>query len=321
METTYGDRLHKPIAPSIEEFYQAIGETFQRSGNVVIPTFALERAQELLYVLRQGRERNRLPPAMQVFLDSPMAISATEIFERHPEGLRTGSRRIVPRRARPVQLCRASPHAGDRGVGGDQPDHRRRGDHGRLGHVHRRAHPPSPAAQSVAAGSLRDFRRLRRPGHARAADHRRREAGRDLRRNHRRARRRSTRSTASRPMRIRPNSSPGKRRPGRSAPSWSMAKRPRCASSPESSEAQESIFPRSATRSSSEASRRDRRRSGTQLESDAEQPGEAIDRWLCGPAIGEQRQIKRQQHGYRRGANQHLRRKRQSPRRPTQRHE
>jgi len=86
METTYGDRLHKQLAPSIEELYQAISATFQRGGNVVIPTFALERAQELLYVLRQGRERNQLPPAMQVFLDSPMAISATEIFERHPEG-------------------------------------------------------------------------------------------------------------------------------------------------------------------------------------------------------------------------------------------
>ena len=84
METTYGDRLHKPLAPSIEELYQAISATFQRGGNVVIPTFALERAQELLYVLRQGRERNQLPPAMQIFLDSPMAISATEIFERNP---------------------------------------------------------------------------------------------------------------------------------------------------------------------------------------------------------------------------------------------
>jgi metallo-beta-lactamase family protein len=86
IETTYGDRLHKPIAPSIAELYQAIGETFQRGGNVVVPTFAVERAQELLFVLRQGREQNRLPPAMQVYLDSPMAISATEIFKRHPEG-------------------------------------------------------------------------------------------------------------------------------------------------------------------------------------------------------------------------------------------
>ena len=85
METTYGDRLHKALAPSVEELYEAITETFKRGGNVIIPTFALERAQELLFYLREGVEQNRLPGSIQVFLDSPMAISATEIFERHPE--------------------------------------------------------------------------------------------------------------------------------------------------------------------------------------------------------------------------------------------
>jgi metallo-beta-lactamase family protein len=85
METTYGDRLHKPIGPSVEEFYAAITDTFNRGGNVIIPTFALERAQELLYFLREGLEAGRLPRSMQVYLDSPMAISATAIFKRHPE--------------------------------------------------------------------------------------------------------------------------------------------------------------------------------------------------------------------------------------------
>ena len=85
METTYGNRRHKPLQTSVEELYQAIEDTFRRGGNVVIPTFALERAQELLYYLREGIERGRLPRSMQVFLDSPMAISATEIFRRHPE--------------------------------------------------------------------------------------------------------------------------------------------------------------------------------------------------------------------------------------------
>jgi len=85
METTYGDRLHKPINQSIEELYAAITETFTRGGNVIIPTFALERAQELLFFLRDGVEKSRLPRSMQVFLDSPMAISATAIFQRHPE--------------------------------------------------------------------------------------------------------------------------------------------------------------------------------------------------------------------------------------------
>jgi len=85
METTYGDRLHKPIGPSVEELYATIADTFKRGGNVVIPTFALERAQELLYFLREGTEARRLARSMPVFLDSPMAISATEIFEHHPE--------------------------------------------------------------------------------------------------------------------------------------------------------------------------------------------------------------------------------------------
>ncbi len=85
METTYGDRLHKPLPPSVEELYAAVNDAFARGGNVIIPTFALERAQELLYFLREGTEKGVLSRSIQVFLDSPMAISATEIFRRHPE--------------------------------------------------------------------------------------------------------------------------------------------------------------------------------------------------------------------------------------------
>ena len=87
METTYGDRLHKPLGPSVDEFYGALTETFERGGNVIIPTFALERAQELLYFLNQGIGQGRLTKSMQAYLDSPMAISATEIFRHHPECL------------------------------------------------------------------------------------------------------------------------------------------------------------------------------------------------------------------------------------------
>lgn len=85
METTYGDRLHKPLDQSVEELFAAITDTFSHGGNVIIPTFALERAQEILFFLREGVENGRLPRSMQVFLDSPMAISATAIFKRHPE--------------------------------------------------------------------------------------------------------------------------------------------------------------------------------------------------------------------------------------------
>lgn len=85
METTYGNRLHKALDPSIDDLYDAITQTFKRGGNVIIPTFALERSQELLMMLRKGIESGQLPASIQVFLDSPMAISATEIFRKHPE--------------------------------------------------------------------------------------------------------------------------------------------------------------------------------------------------------------------------------------------
>lgn len=85
MESTYGDRRHRGYQESVEELYAAIEEALGRGGNVVIPTFALERAQEILYVLREAVESGRLPRSLPVYLDSPMAISATEIFRRHPE--------------------------------------------------------------------------------------------------------------------------------------------------------------------------------------------------------------------------------------------
>jgi metallo-beta-lactamase family protein len=85
MESTYGDRPHRSVPDSIDEMYQAIRETVKRRGNVVIPTFALERTQEILYYLHRGILSGAIPQHVQVFLDSPMAISATEIFRRHTE--------------------------------------------------------------------------------------------------------------------------------------------------------------------------------------------------------------------------------------------
>nr|WP_321464784.1 MBL fold metallo-hydrolase [uncultured Desulfobulbus sp.] len=85
MESTYGNRLHKRLAPSIDELYQAINTTINRNGNVLIPSFALERTQEILYYLREGIEQGHLPRHLPVYLDSPMAISATQIFRHHRE--------------------------------------------------------------------------------------------------------------------------------------------------------------------------------------------------------------------------------------------
>ncbi len=104
MECTYGDRLHRPLASSVEELLDAIADTFGRGGNVVIPTFALERAQELLYWLREGVASRRLPASTQVFLDSPMAISATEIFRRYPECYDAPTLRLLREGADPFDL-------------------------------------------------------------------------------------------------------------------------------------------------------------------------------------------------------------------------
>lgn len=104
METTYGDRVHRAMAPTVDELYEVINETFRRGGNVIIPTFAMERAQELLYFLRAGVENGRLSQSTQVFLDSPMAISATEIFRRHPEAYGDATAALFQSGEDPFQL-------------------------------------------------------------------------------------------------------------------------------------------------------------------------------------------------------------------------
>ena len=94
------------MTASIDELYAAIGDTFGRGGNVIIPTFALERAQEILYFLRRGIETSQVPPAVQVFLDSPMAISATEIFQHHPECLEPAVARLCSATGAIPSACR-----------------------------------------------------------------------------------------------------------------------------------------------------------------------------------------------------------------------
>lgn len=88
MESTYGDRDHRALDASVQEFLDAIRDTDERGGNVIIPTFALERAQELLFFLREGMMSGRIRRSMPVFLDSPMAISATRIYRKHADAMR-----------------------------------------------------------------------------------------------------------------------------------------------------------------------------------------------------------------------------------------
>jgi metallo-beta-lactamase family protein len=84
MESTYGDRLHDPMNLTTKALNETIQRTAQRGGKVIIPSFALERAQELIYSIKKIYAAG-LCPKIPVYLDSPLSIKLTEIFKIHPE--------------------------------------------------------------------------------------------------------------------------------------------------------------------------------------------------------------------------------------------
>ncbi|RJP77485.1 MAG: MBL fold metallo-hydrolase [Candidatus Zixiibacteriota bacterium] len=84
VESTYGDRLHEDVADPEIMLAEVIQAAVKQRGNVVIPSFAIERAQDLLYRLNRLRLDGRIPP-LPVFLDSPMAGAVTKVFRNHPE--------------------------------------------------------------------------------------------------------------------------------------------------------------------------------------------------------------------------------------------
>lgn len=103
VESTYGNRLHRPLQETIDELVQVIEDTLRRrQGNIIIPAFALGRTQELLFLLADLRRQGRLPP-MQVFVDSPMADKVTAITLSHPEFLDDETREMLALRRSPPQ--------------------------------------------------------------------------------------------------------------------------------------------------------------------------------------------------------------------------
>ncbi|OGN01104.1 MAG: hypothetical protein A3B91_00810 [Candidatus Yanofskybacteria bacterium RIFCSPHIGHO2_02_FULL_41_29] len=82
VESTYGDRIHEGNANRKEVLRQAIEETIKRGGTVIIPTFAIERTQELLYELNELIEHEHLPK-LPIFLDSPLAIKLTKVYKNY----------------------------------------------------------------------------------------------------------------------------------------------------------------------------------------------------------------------------------------------
>lgn len=86
MESTYGDRFHTAEKPDyVAELTNIISETLAKGGNVVIPSFAVGRTQEMLYYIREIKEKNLIPenPDFPVYVDSPLAVEATGVFQKN----------------------------------------------------------------------------------------------------------------------------------------------------------------------------------------------------------------------------------------------
>jgi metallo-beta-lactamase family protein len=84
MESTYGQRFHESPGKARSDLKEAVLEAVDKNGKVIIPSFAVGRTQEIVYALHQLLEEDEIP-SIDVFVDSPLAVNATEIFRLHPE--------------------------------------------------------------------------------------------------------------------------------------------------------------------------------------------------------------------------------------------
>ena len=103
METTYGDKLHEDRKIAEEKFQNIINETEKKGGNIVIPTFAIERTQEILYYLKKLLLEDRIPHLI-TFLDSPMAIEITEVFKKYSSFLDGEAEKLLNKKISPFDF-------------------------------------------------------------------------------------------------------------------------------------------------------------------------------------------------------------------------
>ena len=94
IESTYGDREHRGLTETVNEFKDTLIKTLNNQGNVLIPSFAIERTQEILLLLKRMNYDQELPKC-QVFLDSPMAMRATQIYTRYHSQLNESAKNLL----------------------------------------------------------------------------------------------------------------------------------------------------------------------------------------------------------------------------------
>jgi metallo-beta-lactamase family protein len=103
IESTYGDRVHGPQEDVQGLIGQAINETCKAGGRLMVPSFALERSQELLYYINQ-LQIDGVIPTLKIFLDSPMASRITEVFRRHSEIFDPEMKQLIRQHHSPLNL-------------------------------------------------------------------------------------------------------------------------------------------------------------------------------------------------------------------------
>ena len=107
MESTYGDRCHDVPPDYVAELARYIQETLDRGGNLVIPSFAVGRTQEMLYFIREIKERGLVGghDGFKVYVDSPLAIEATKVFEKnYPDCYDTAAMELVKKGINPLEF-------------------------------------------------------------------------------------------------------------------------------------------------------------------------------------------------------------------------
>ncbi|MEQ1885585.1 MAG: MBL fold metallo-hydrolase [Bryobacteraceae bacterium] len=94
MESTYGDRFHKPTTDVLDKLADVVNRTANRGGKIIVPAFAVGRTQQLVLLLHQLTHQQRIP-SIPIFVDSPLAVNATDVFRKHPECYDEEARKFI----------------------------------------------------------------------------------------------------------------------------------------------------------------------------------------------------------------------------------
>jgi metallo-beta-lactamase family protein len=105
MECTYGDRLHRPIGHAEDDLADVVNRTAARGGKIIVPCFAIGRTQQVVLMLHNLMDAKRVP-SIPMFVDSPLAIAATEVFRKHPECYDEEARQFLSENEAPFDFSR-----------------------------------------------------------------------------------------------------------------------------------------------------------------------------------------------------------------------